>query len=174
MKRSEKDAIIEEMVQRVSAAKAMYFADFSGLTVANETELRREFRKAGVEYTVVKNTLIRKALERVTGYDKVYDHLAGPTGVAFCGDDLSAPAKIIKKFKEKTGKLTLKAAVLEKQVYAGSAIDQLAMIPSRKELMASILGSIQAPLQGVVGVINAVARDLVNVIDQIGEKKKAA
>lgn len=174
MKRSEKDAIIEEMVQRVSASTAMYFADFSGLTVADETELRREFRKAGVEYAVVKNTLIRKALERVTGYDKVYDHLAGPTGVAFCGDDLSAPAKIIKKFKEKTGKLTLKAAVLEKQVYDGSAIDRLAMIPSRKELMAGVLGSIQAPLQGVVGVINAVARDLVSVIDQIGEKKKAA
>jgi len=174
MKRSEKDAIIEEMVQRVSAAQAMYFADFTGLTVADETELRREFRKAGVEYTVVKNTLIRKALERIPGYDKVHPHLVGPTGVAFCNEDLSAPAKIIKKFKEKTGKLSLKAAVLEKQVYDGSAIEQLALIPSRKELMASVLGSIQAPLQGVVNVVNAVARDLVSIIDQIGEKKKAA
>ena len=173
MKRSEKDAIIDEMVQRVSAATAMYFADFTGLSVAEETELRREFRKAGVGYTVAKNTLIRKALERVSGYDKVYGHLAGPTGVAFCADDISAPARIIKKFKEKTGKLSLKAAVLEHQVFDGSAIDQLAKIPSRKDLMAGIVGSIQAPLQGVVGVVNAVARDLVSVIDQLGQKKAA-
>jgi large subunit ribosomal protein L10 len=174
MKRSEKDAIIDEMVERVSATTAMYFADFSGLTVAEETDLRREFRKAGVQYTVVKNTLIRKALERVTGYDKVYDYLVGPTGVAFCGEDISAPAKIIKKFNEKAGKLTLKAAVLEKVVYDGKSIDQLAQIPSRKDLMASVVGSLQAPIQGIAGVVNAVARDLVSVIDQIAEQKKAA
>ncbi|MEK6651030.1 MAG: 50S ribosomal protein L10 [Bacteroidota bacterium] len=174
MKRSEKDAIIDEMVQRVSAAQAMYFADFTGLSVADVTELRREFRKAGVGYTVGKNTLIRKALERVSGYDKVVAHLAGPTGVAFCGDDISAPARIIKKFKEKTGKLSLKAAILERQVFEGSAIDQLAQIPTRKELMAGVVGSIQAPLQGVVGVVNALARDLVSIIDQIGQQKKAA
>jgi len=98
MKRSEKDAIIDEVAERISAAQALYFADFSGVTVAEESELRREFRKAGVGYTVAKNTLIRKALERVTGYDKVYDTLVGPTGIAFCGDDVAAPAKIIKKF----------------------------------------------------------------------------
>lgn len=174
MKRSEKDAIIDEVVERVSAAQALYFADFSGVTVAEETELRREFRKAGVGYTVAKNTLIRKALERVTGYDKVFDHLVGPTGIAFCGDDVSAPAKIIKKFNDKTGKFKLKAAVLEKQVYDGTKIAALASIPSRKELMASILGSLNSPITGVVGAINALARDLVSVVDQIAKQKKAA
>jgi len=174
MKRSEKDAIIDEVAERTSRSSAVYFADFTGLTVAEEQELRREFRKAGVEYTVYKNTLVRKALERVTGYDKVYDYLVGPTGMAFCGDDISAPARIIKKYGEKSGKMKLKAAVLEHQVYDGSRIDDLASIPSRKELMAAILGSIEAPISGIVGAINALARDLVSVIDQIAEQKKAA
>jgi large subunit ribosomal protein L10 len=151
----------------------MYFADFTGLTVEEATELRREFRKAGVEYRVVKNTLAKKALEQVTGYDRVFEKLVGPTGIAFSYGDAVAPAKIIKKFSDKSGKLKLKAAVLEKQVFDGSRLDELSKLPTRAELMAGVLGSIQAPMTGIVGAIGAVMRDLVNVIDAI-EKKKAA
>jgi large subunit ribosomal protein L10 len=173
MKRSEKEAIITEVAEKAARAIAMYFADFSRLTVAEETELRREFRKSGVEYNVVKNTLARKALEQLTGYDRVLDKLVGPTGIAYSYDDPSAPAKIIKKFSEKTGKLQLKAAVVEKQVYDSTKLEQLANMPTRKDMVAAILGSLQAPASGIVGAINAVARDLVYVIDAI-EKKKAA
>ena len=173
MNRSEKEAIVAEVAERATRASAMYFADFTGLTVEQATELRREFRKAGVEYRVVKNTLAKKALERVTGYDAVYDKLVGPTGIAFSYDDVVAPAKIIKKFSEKSGKLKLKVAVLEKQVFDGSRLDELSKLPTRAELMAGVLGSIQAPISGIVGAIGAVIRDLVNVIDAI-EKKKAA
>lgn len=173
MKRSEKEAIIAEVAEKASRAVAIYFADFSKITVAEETELRREFRKNGVEYTVVKNTLIRKALEQLQGYDHVFDKLVGPTGVAFSYDDPSVPAKVIKKFSEKAGKLSLKAAVIEKQVYDGSKLDQLASMPSRKDIIASILGSVQAPASGIVNAVNAVLRDLVLVLDAI-EKKKAA
>jgi large subunit ribosomal protein L10 len=173
MKRSEKEAIVAEVAERASRAVAMYFADFAKLTVAEETDLRREFRKNGVEYTVVKNTLARKALEQLSGYDRVFDKLVGPTGIAFSYDDPSAPAKIIKKFSEKSGKFQLKAAIVEKQIYDGSKLEQLASLPTRKEVVASILGSLQSPISGVVGAINAVARDLVSVIDAV-EKKKAA
>lgn len=173
MKRAEKEAIIADVAERASRAVALYFADFTGLTVAEETELRREFRKNGIEYTVVKNTLIRKALEQLSGYDHVLDRFVGPTGVAFSYDDPSAPAKVIKKFSEKTGKFKLKAAVIEKQLYDGSKLDDLANMPGRKEIMASIVGSIQAPAAGIVNVVNAVLRDLVLVLDAI-EKKKAA
>ena len=173
MNRSEKEAIVAEVAERATRASAMYFADFTGLTVEQATELRREFRKAGVEYRVVKNTLAKKALERVTGYDAVYEKLVGPTGIAFSYDDVVAPAKIIKKFSEKSGKLKLKVAVLEKQVFDGSRLDELSKLPTRAELMAGVLGSIQAPISGIVGAIGAVIRDLVNVIDAI-EKKKAA
>ena len=173
MKRSEKEAIIAEVAEKAARAVAMYFADFSKLTVAEETELRREFRKLSIEYNVVKNTLARKALEQLSGYDRMFDKLVGPTGIAYSYDDPSAPARIIKKFSEKTGKLQLKIAVVEKQVYDATKLEQLANMPTRKEIVASILGSINAPASGLVGVINAVARDLVSVIDAI-EKKKAA
>jgi large subunit ribosomal protein L10 len=173
MKRSEKEAIIAEVVEKAARAVAMYFADFSKLTVAEETELRREFRKSGVEYNVVKNTLARKALQQLAGYDRVYDKLVGPTGIAFSYDDPSAPAKIIKKYSEKLGKFKLKAAVIEKQVYDATKLNELANMPSRKDMVAAILGSLQAPASGIVGAINAVARDLVYVLDAI-EKKKAA
>ncbi len=173
MKREEKEQIVAEVAETVRKAHGMFFTDFTGLTVGQATELRREFFKAGVSYRVVKNTLIQKALEQVSGYDTVFDRLAGPTGVAFAFDDPVAPAKIIQKFSDKHGKLSLKVCVLDQQVYDGSKLKDLASLPSRKELMAAILGSVQAPLAGVPTVINAVLRDLVSVIGEI-EKKKAA
>ena len=122
---------------------------------------------------MVKNTLARKALEQLTGYDRVFDKLVGPTGIAYSYDDPSTPAKIIKKFSEKTGKLQLKIAVVEHQIYDAAKLEQLANIPTRKEMIAAILGCLNAPASGIVGAVNAVTRDLVYVLDAI-EKKKAA
>jgi len=173
MNRSEKEAVVAEVSEKVSRAIGLYFADFRGLTVAEETELRREFRKSGIDYRVVKNTLAKRALQSIDNYDRVAEKLVGPTGIVFAYNDSVAPAKIIKKFTDKTGKFKLKAAVVEKQMFDGTQLDQLAAVPSKKELMASIIGSIQSPISGVIGAINAVMRDLVNVVDAI-EKKKAA
>lgn len=173
MKRSEKEQIVADVSVYIGRASGMFFTDFSGLTVEQATELRREFRKSGVDYKVVKNTLVQKALEAATGYDKVYDKLAGPTGVAFAYEDPVAPAKIIQKFSEKHNKLSLKVCVIEKQVYDGGRLAELAKLPTKKEIMASILGSLEAPISGIPGVLNAVMRDLVSVIGEI-EKKKAA
>ncbi len=173
MKKSEKEEIIAEVRDRVSRAKGMFFTDFTGITVEQATELLREFRKLGVDYKVVKNTLARKALESVTGYDGVYKSLSGPTGIAFSYDDPVTPAKIIKKFHDKNNRLACKACVIDKQVFDGSKLDELSKLPSRGEIISSIIGSIQAPASGIVGAINAVMRDLVGVIDAI-EKKKAA
>jgi len=173
MKRSDKEQIIADVQEKISRAKGMFFTDFTGITVEQSTELRRDFRKSGIEYQVVKNTLAKKALENVTGYDKVYSTLAGPTGIAFSYNDPVAPAKIIKKFHDKNEKLSCKVCVIDKQVYEGTKLDELAKLPSHNEIIASILGSLQSPISGVVGAINAVMRDLVGVVDAI-EKKKAA
>jgi large subunit ribosomal protein L10 len=173
MKRSEKEQIIAEVAEIAGRAHGMFFTDFNGLTVEQATELRRELRKSGIDYRVAKNTLIRKALEKIGGYDGVLDRLAGPTGVAFAFDDPAAPAKIIQKFAEKHKKLSLKVCVIEHEVFDGSQLGEIARIPSRPELVAGILGCIQSPLAGVPGVVNAVLRDLVSVIDEVGKKKAA-
>ncbi|MBA4311053.1 MAG: 50S ribosomal protein L10 [Chlorobiaceae bacterium] len=173
MKRSEKEQIIADVKEMIEKAKGMYFADFTGITVEHITELRREFRKSNIDYRVVKNTLVRKALESVTGYDQVIPKLVGHTGIAFGYEDPAAPAKIIKKFRDKHNKLALKVCVLENQVFDGTHLDEIAKLPSRNDLIAGIIGSIQSPISSVVGAINALARDLVTIIDAI-EKKKAA
>ncbi len=173
MKRSEKEQIVAEVAELAGGAQGLYFTDFTGLTVEQANELRREFYKSGVKYRVVKNTLIRKALEQLSGYDTVASRLVGPTAIAFAYEDPVAPAKIIQKFAEKHNKLSLKICVLEKQVYDGSKLKELAKLPTRKEMMAAILGSVQAPMAGVPNVIQAVLRDLVSVVGEI-EKKKAA
>jgi len=173
MKRTEKEQIITHMQEKISRAKGLFFTDFQGITVEQMTELRREFRKSGIDYKVVKNTLVRKALENITGYDSVSAKLVGPTGIAFSYEDPIAPAKIIRKFQEKNSKLSCKVCVIEKQVFDGSKLADIAKMPTRPEIVAAILGSLQAPVSGIVGSINAVMRDLVGVIDAI-EKKKAA
>jgi large subunit ribosomal protein L10 len=173
MKRSEKEEIVAQLAEKASRATALYFADFSGITVAEETELRREFRKSGVEYKVVKNTLAKKALESVTGFDKAFDKLVGPTGIAFTSSDVILPAKVIKKFNEKTGKFKLKVAIIEKHIFDGTKLDELASLPSKNDSIAAIIGSVQAPASGIVGVLNAVMRDLVSVIDEVAKKKAA-
>jgi len=173
MKRSEKEQIIAEMAETVGRARGLFFTDFTGLTVEQATELRREFLKSGVQYRVVKNTLIQKALENVGGFDTMVGKLVGPTGVAFAFDDPVSPAKIIKQFSTKHKKLELKACVLENQLFDGSRLDELASLPTRPELMGAIVGGIQSPLAGVPNVIQSVLRDLVSVVSEI-EKKKAA
>jgi len=173
MKRSEKEEIISSVSDQLGRAQGMFFTDFTGLTVEEVTELRRDFHKSGIDYKVVKNTLIQKAMEAAGGYDKVFDVLVGPTAVAFANEDPVAPAKIIQKFSQKHKKLSLKACLVEKQYYEGSKLAEIASIPGRKDLMAGIVGSIQSPLAGVPTVLNAVMRDLVSVFGEI-EKKKAA
>ncbi|HZY10375.1 MAG TPA: 50S ribosomal protein L10 [Bacteroidota bacterium] len=173
MKQQEKDQIISEVSKKIAQAKSLFFTDFNGITVEQINELRRDFRKSKIEYRVVKNTLVRKALERIGGYDKVSNHLIGHTAIAFGFDDPIAPAKIIKKFHDKHEKLKVKICIIESQVFQGNRLDELAKLPTRSEIIAGVLGSLQSPLVGIVSVLNSVLGDVVNVIDAI-QKKKAA
>src|SRR5690606_7590369 len=136
-------------------------------------EIRNEFRKEGVKYKVIKNTLFKRAIEESGKYDKLADHLVGMTGYAFTSDNPVAPAKIIKKYFDSKQKLSLKACYIEDQYYDGSRLNELATLPSKNEIIAGILGSIQSPASGIVGAINAVFRDLVSVVDEIAKKKAA-
>jgi large subunit ribosomal protein L10 len=174
MKKEEKVDIIAEVRELIDASNAVYLTDYSGVTVSDINEIRNEFRKEGIKYRVFKNTLFKRALTESGKYSKLSNHLVGMTGYAFAtADNPVAPAKVIKKYFDNIQKMSLKACYIENQYYDGSSLNELASLPSKKELIAGIIGSLNAPASGIVGVINAVMRDLVSVIDEISKREAA-
>ncbi len=174
MNKNEKVDLISEMKEMIDNNSAVYLTDYSGITVSDISDIRNEFRKEGVKYKVFKNTLFKRALDESGKFDKLTDHLVGMTGYAFAGGDNSvAPAKVIKKYFDAKQKLALKACYIEDQYYDGSRLAELAALPSKNEIIAAILSSINAPASGIVGVLNAVMRDLVSVVDQISKREAA-
>lgn len=170
MKREEKAKVVSEIAEKISKAKGLVLADFTRMTVAEVNELRKELKSAGVDYKVVKNTLLRIAMQNVGGYDGLIKYLEGPTAVAFGYDDPITPVRLIKKVKSKIEKPSVKAIFIEGQVYDGSKLDELANLPSKSDIMAGIIGSIFAPASGIVFTLNAVLSELVLVIDAIAKK----
>jgi len=170
MKRNEKEQVAAEVADLISGSSSLFFTDFAGMTVAESNELRREFQKNGVKYQVVKNTLIKKAMQKFSSDDSTYRYLVGQTAIAFGVEDPVSPAKVLKKFFEKNQKPATKAFVIEKQVFEGSRLAEFAAMPSKPELISAIMGSLQSPASGIAGAISAVMRDLVSVIDAVGKK----
>ncbi|MGE5859458.1 MAG: 50S ribosomal protein L10 [Ignavibacteria bacterium] len=170
MNKDEKTEIISEVKEMIKNSSAIYLTDYSGITVADISTIRNEFRKEGVRYKVIKNTLFKRALEEAGKYDKLADHLIGMTGYAFASDNPVAPAKIIKKYNDASQKLSLKACYIENQYYDGNKLNEIASLPSKNDIIAGILASINSPASGIVGTINAVFSNLVSVIDQISKK----
>ncbi len=172
MNKTEKEELVSQIKEYVDNATAVYFVDYAGVNVEDINALRKEFRKEDVSYKVFKNTLFKKAAQE-KGYENLDGMLTGMTGYAFVKENVSVPAKIIKKYSDANNKFTLKGCYIENTFYPGSKIDELASLPTKNDVIAGILSSINAPASGIVGAINAVMRDLVYVIDAI-EKKKAA
>jgi large subunit ribosomal protein L10 len=175
MNKTEKEELVSQIKEYVDNSSAIYFVDYAGVNVEDINALRKEFRKEKVSYKVFKNTLFKKAVAE-DGYNNLDDMLKGMTGYAFVKDNVSVPAKIIKKYNDvpaNAGKFTLKGCYIEKQFYSGNKLNELANLPTKNDVIAGILSSINAPASGIVGAINAVMRDLVYVMDAI-EKKKAA
>ena len=171
-----KRAIVAELKGQLTEAKGAVLTSYKGLTVAMDTELRRELRAAGVTYHVVKNTMTRLAAKDA-GLDELAEHLEGTTALAFSKDDAVAPAKVICDFIKKNkledaGILTVKAGLVEGKVISDKEVKALANLPSREELIAKLLGSMNAPIANTVGVLSAIIRNFVYVVDAVREKKE--
>ena len=167
MERATKDTQIGEIKARFDKMTAAVFLDYKGMTVANVTKLRAEFRKAGVEYVVVKNTLVKHALKGAKYQDQINKVLVGMTGVAWSYEDPSAAAKVVKAFRKDAAgeKLQIKAGLIEGQVLDAKAVeDQLAVMPGKDELRSKLLATLQAPLQQFVALLNAPAQNFVYVL----------
>ena len=166
---------VAEIKQKLENSESMVVVSFTGITVEQITALRAKFRAANVEYVVLKNTLVRRALDElgITGLD---DQLEGPSAFAF-GDAVS-PAKIITEFidadKENVKKMTVKSAVVEGKVIDANGVKALAKLPGKEQLIAKMLGSLNAPITNFVGVLAAVPRSLVYALDSIRKQKEAA
>lgn len=171
--KKEKIELTAELADRLGQADILYLADFTGLSVKHMTELRRRFREAGSQFIVVKNRLALRALEQLDVPD-ISEHLRGPTGFVLAQDDPVIPAKTLREFaREFEDRPALKVGVVEKRVVSAEEIRRLAELPSREELLAGIMGSLTAPLAGIVGVLEGLLRDLAYMIEEVAKKKEA-
>lgn len=167
-----KKEIVADLVERFKRANSFYIVDFMGMNVETTIAFRRELKKNGIEFKVAKNTLVKRALEEIGSSDMIPDDkFFESTGIVFGIDDAVAPAKIIKEAFDKKGLPKLKAAVIENVYYDGSQLKTIAALPSKPDIIAGIIGSLQSPISGIVGSINAVMRDVAYLVEEVAKKK---
>ena len=151
-----KAPIIDEIKGYVDKASAAVLVDYRGLTVEEDTRLRKALREAGVVYKVYKNTYLTRAFEG-SDFAQLNKDLEGPTAVAFGIDDATAPARIIAEFAKKAPKLEFKAGVVEGVYYDVKGLEKVAQIPSREVLISKLLGSLQSPIANMARVLKQIA-----------------
>lgn len=152
-----KQPIVDEIKAKVDGAATVVLVDYRGLTVEQDTKLRKALREAGCEYKVYKNTLMKRAFEG-TDFAQLNDLLDGPSAIAIAKEDATAPIRIMSKVAKEAEALEFKGAVVESTFYDVDGIKSLASIPSREELLSKLLGSMQSPITNFVRVLNQIAQ----------------
>ena len=151
-----KQPIVQEISEQIKDAQSVVVVDYRGLAVAEDTQLRKQLREAGVAYKVYKNTLVNFAIKG-TDFESLSDVLEGPNAFAISTTDATAPARVIAKFAKTAPALEIKAGVVEGTFYDADGMKAIATIPSREELLSKFLGSIQSPITNFARVINQIA-----------------
>ena len=170
---SEKQAIVAELTEKLQNAAAGVIVDYKGITVAEATELRAKMREAGVDYFVMKNTLSRFAVKNA-GLDELCDVLKGTTSIALCQGDPVAAAKVVSEFSKKLAaqeKFTVKAGFVDGKVIDAAGVKALADLPSKEVLVATVLGTLIAPVRGLATVLDANISGLARVVQAIADQK---
>lgn len=173
MKIENKKKIVEDLKKKFTTTKVVIVTDYKGLNVAQMTELRRNLSEAKVEFQVVKNTLLTRA-SKDTDAELLADVFKGPSGIALSFDDPVAPAKILTQFAKDNKKLEIKAGVMNGKMMNLDAITALSKLPSREELLAQVLSTMNAVPTGFVRALADVPRRMVNVLNAIKDQKEAA
>ena len=151
-----KSPIVEEISAGIKDAKSVVLVDYRGLTVEQDTRLRKELREAGVTYKVYKNTMMNFAFKG-TDFEGLASYLEGPSAMAYSTEDATAPARILCEFAKKADKLEVKGGVVEGTIYDADGIKQISAIPSKEVLLGRLLGSMQSPIANLARVLNQVA-----------------
>ncbi|MYU96084.1 50S ribosomal protein L10 [Ligilactobacillus salivarius] len=153
---AKKAAIVEEVFEKFQSASSVVVVDYRGLTVEEVTDLRKQLREAGVEMHVIKNTFLKRAADKA-GYEGLDDTFSGPTAVAFGGEDITAPARIMAKFAEDHEALEIKGGMIEGKIASLEEINALAKLPNRDGLLSMLLSVLQAPVRNFAYAVKAVA-----------------
>jgi large subunit ribosomal protein L10 len=171
MKRQEKEQLVTELREKIRGASALYYTDFTGLNVKRMTELRRRFRKAGVEYVVIKNTL---ALRAVNESGLAGTRLRGPTGVVVSRDPVTA-AKLLNDFaKENDQRPTVKGGLLDGVAIDEAQVKKLASLPSREQMLADLGAGLMSPMAAFVGALNGMMYMMVGALEALKAQKEGA
>ena len=172
LNREEKAAVIEEVSAQVAQAGSIVLAEYRGLTVEKITQLRKQARESGVYLRVLKNTLVRRAVQG-TPYEKLADQMAGPLMYGISADPV-APAKLIASFAKANDQLVVKGGAMPNVVMDVAGVQALATMPSREELLAKLLGTMQAPVATFVRTLNEVPTKFVRGLAAVRDKQEAA
>ena len=151
-----KQPVVEEIPAGVKDAASVVLVDYRGLTVEQDTQLRKSLREAGVSYKVYKNTMMHLAFKG-TDFEGLAPYLEGPSAIAYSTTDATAPARVLAEFAKKADKLEIKAGVVEGTVYDAAGMAKIAEIPSREVLLSKLLGSMQSPITNLARVLNQIA-----------------
>jgi len=161
-----KTQVIDQIAQKLRDSKVAIFTNYRGLTVKDLADLRGRLRPANVDYQVVKNTLTRFAAQRADVTVDLTGVLEGPTAVVFGYDDVVQAAKAINDYARGSRVLEIKAGLLENRLLSAAEVTSLAMLPAKPALQGQVLGTMTAPIQNLLGVLNAASRDLLSILVQ--------
>ena len=153
-----KQPIVQEISENIKDAQSVVVVDYRGLTVAEDTQLRKALREAGVSYKVYKNTLVNRAIAG-TEFESLKESLEGPSAFAISKEDATAPARILAKFAKTAPALEIKAGVVEGNFFDAEGMKAIAAVPSREELLSKLLGSLQSPITNLARVLNQIAEN---------------
>jgi large subunit ribosomal protein L10 len=171
MKRTDKEQLVVELKEKIEGAKALYYTDFTGLNVKRMTELRRRFKKAGVQYVVIKNTL---ALRAVNESGLIGERLKGPTGLVMATDPVEA-AKILTDFaKANDQRPSVKGGLFAGTTIDAAQVKRLASMPSREQMLAELAGGLQSPLSAMLGVLSGPLMMLAGALEALKTQREGA
>ncbi len=173
MLRNEKDAVIAEVQQLLTDTENLFVSDYRGLTVAELAELRTKLRESGARFKIVKNTLGGIAADKA-GREPVKELMSGPTAVTFCGDDLVGAAKALADFAKTHPQLEVRGGLLDASLIDAAGVKAIAILPPRDVLVAQLVGTMAAPMTGLVTVLQGTISGFVRALDQVAQQRAAA
>jgi len=171
LSRQSKEQLLSRYQEGMAAAPHIFLVDYKGITVNQDTELRRKIRETGGTYSVVKNRIVLRAIDESTLGD-LKDRFEGPIAVAYCSDDPVGLAKALTTFAKDVPAIEIKGGLVEGQVIAAEDLAKIASLPSREELLTKLVFLLQSPISGFVKVLGAIPRQFVIALDQVRQQKE--